>query len=140
LGENNEIFFSAVVGVINNNYISYSNAGHFPPLVINPDSGIYSILSGSNMLAGIDRNTVYDLRMAPVNNGDCIILYTDGLFENYTESSYSGWERVNEYCITHSELIKTSPNKLLDDLVTEFSELSSSNCKDDITLMLICLK
>jgi serine phosphatase RsbU (regulator of sigma subunit) len=61
--------------------LRWSNAGHLPPLLLQPD-GEVRILSGSNdLLLGIDPGTNRGEQVIELPEGSTLLLYTDGLIE-----------------------------------------------------------
>jgi anti-sigma regulatory factor (Ser/Thr protein kinase) len=73
---------TAFFGVFDNvtGALTYTLAGHGPPLVATP-GGAISLLAGDGMLLGLDdatRFTPHERQLAP---GDALILYTDGIVE-----------------------------------------------------------
>jgi len=140
LGDDNHFFFSNFIGVIKDGVLSYTNAGHYSPIIINHNAGSSELLPESSLLAGIDKNTVYKSRSVPVKKGDCIISYTDGLFENYPDTLDKGWESINDYCIKNSGIIASDPETFIDMIISQFAEPVSGTCKDDVTLMLVYIK
>jgi len=57
--------------------LTYCNAGHPPPLLLR--EWRITELSSSNLVLGIDPNESYEQRIAELQNGDVLLLYTDGL-------------------------------------------------------------
>ena len=60
----------------------WSNAGHPPPLVLSPD-GKVSVLEGpvADLLLGVSPNVPREDRVAVLERGSTVLLYTDGLVE-----------------------------------------------------------
>jgi sigma-B regulation protein RsbU (phosphoserine phosphatase) len=75
-------FVTAFYGVLDasNKTLAYTNAGHNPPLVINPDGTAYFMERGGLPL-GMFRNTRYYEYYQSIEPGQTLILYTDGATE-----------------------------------------------------------
>src|SRR5919202_3648367 len=58
----------------------WANAGHLPPLVINPDGSIAELASWSgDLLLGVDPGTRRHESVVTLDRGAAVLLYTDGL-------------------------------------------------------------
>jgi len=75
--------------------LRWSNAGHPPPVVLNPD-GSSLVLSGSapDLLLGIDQETTRVQSEVTLDRGSTVLLYTDGLVERRGEHLDQGLERL----------------------------------------------
>ncbi len=62
------------------NTVTYSNAGHNPPLIFKPD-GTYFPLSEGGIVLGYLANQVYQQKVVPFVLGDILLSYTDGITE-----------------------------------------------------------
>lgn len=71
---------------------SWANAGHLPPL-LRTGNGEVRRLEGSQSLMSL-KNVVYEDQRASVQQGDTLILYTDGLIERRGETIDAGLERL----------------------------------------------
>lgn len=76
-----EQFMSVVAGIIDHRrqLLTYSNAGHPPPLLIR--RGVHSTLNSHGMLCGILAGTTYQQSEVPLEAGDLLVLFTDGVTE-----------------------------------------------------------
>jgi sigma-B regulation protein RsbU (phosphoserine phosphatase) len=61
--------------------ILYSNAAHLPLLVYKQSSGKTFKVDTSGLPIGIEKRTQYEERRFPVEKGDCVLLFTDGILE-----------------------------------------------------------
>jgi len=129
--------------------LTYSNAGHDPPLVIRPttrDGGggdtdfEISRLDVGGMAVGIDENQKYDRAIFHLHKGDILVAYTDGVTDarNFADEKY-GLPRLRD-CITG--LLDDQPgaaaelivNHILWD-IRRFTGLRAA--VDDITLVVL---
>jgi sigma-B regulation protein RsbU (phosphoserine phosphatase) len=89
-------FVTAFYGVLDasNRTLAYSNAGHNPPLLIEPDGSAHFVERGGLPL-GMFRDTRYYEYYLSLEPGQILVLYTDGVTEasNRSEEEY-GRERL----------------------------------------------
>jgi serine phosphatase RsbU (regulator of sigma subunit)/anti-sigma regulatory factor (Ser/Thr protein kinase) len=83
-----ERFVRLLVGFIDPDgaMLSYANAGHVPPVVYRAKSGTVEWLSSGGLVLGVDATERYDVATAPLEPGDMLVFYTDGV----TEASRAG--------------------------------------------------
>lgn len=75
-------FITAVYGILDstNKTFVYSNAGHNPPLLINPN-GEYKYVEYGDLPLGMFRNVRYHQHFIRMEEGQILVLYTDGITE-----------------------------------------------------------
>lgn len=130
-------FITAVYGILDatNRTFVFSNAGHNPPLLISPN-GEYKFVEYGDLPLGMFRSMRYHQHFIRLEQGQVLILYTDGMTEaeNSQEVEF-GRERLAERAISCMNL---SAKEMIDcirrgvDLFTEKRFLS-----DDGTLFII---
>jgi stage II sporulation SpoE-like protein/AAA domain-containing protein/GAF domain-containing protein len=72
-------FFFALLDTTTHN-ISYTNAGHNPPIVVRANGEVVRLDAGGPVL-GIFADQTYDHRMETLAAGDRLLLFTDGVIE-----------------------------------------------------------
>lgn len=109
--------------------VSYANAGHLPPLVIEPGAEVRLLEGGAPPLgtAGEAGFREYTAELSP---GSTIVLYTDGLVEVRGEPLDEGMARLTR---TAAEARGGDPSALLDHLVR--SMLGEGAAADDVALL-----
>lgn len=85
MSEADIIFFTAFVGVIKEDKLIYSSAGHPSPVLISNDNSKSAILERSGHFIGIMEDAKYEESEIILSQGDVLILYTDGLFNENIE-------------------------------------------------------
>ncbi|MEU9368166.1 SpoIIE family protein phosphatase [Streptomyces avermitilis] len=124
----------AVIDTVNYR-ITYSSAGHLPPVLLHPD-GTYDLLNRATdpplgaRLEHVPRPEA-DL---PYTQGDILVLYTDGLIERRGEDIDTGLHRLTEALARHSRL---GPERLADALLARLDV--AGGARDDIALILVRL-
>ena len=92
------------------------NAGHLPPLLIEP-SGAPGYMSVEGALPlGTSQNEVYGSRVVPFPAGSAVVLFTDGLVERRGVSIDVGMDRLLALCVG-GEDVEQLCSTALDELV-----------------------
>ena len=61
--------------------LSYTNAGHPPPLLYRASGGSFLELDAEGLLIGVKREVSFEERSLDIESGDLLLLYTDGIIE-----------------------------------------------------------
>jgi phosphoserine phosphatase RsbU/P len=135
-----DMFISMVYLILDPVSIILSRAGHDAPLLYKRSSQAIIPLKPPGMVLGIDSGSVFDRLTSdftvPLERGDCLVLYTDGVTEALdNEGNEFGVERMTE------SIRRSAPDgaqavvtRLIDD-VRSFAASTPQN--DDITLIAI---
>jgi serine phosphatase RsbU (regulator of sigma subunit) len=97
-----KIMMTFFIGVIDleENTITYANAGHNPPWLYRNNGERYvlkSLMPKGNRLGETEEGDTYEETTVPMGPGDILFLYTDGLMENKNEAvEQYGKKRVRE--------------------------------------------
>jgi PAS domain S-box-containing protein len=112
----------------------WSNAGHLPPLVINPD-GTLAALAGwrGELLLGVDPATPRGESVVVLDRGTTVLLFTDGLIERRGGDLDEGMARLREAA---AALADRPLPELCDELV---DRLVHGRPEDDVALVAIRL-
>jgi phosphoserine phosphatase RsbU/P len=109
--------------------VRWSNAGHPPPLLIKGDDGTTQLLEHEpNLLLGVDPNTRRIDHEYLLDQGDTVVLYTDGLVERRGIAIDEGLQRLRD--ITTDEAGLT-----LDELCELLLTTRSERPDDDIAIL-----
>jgi len=115
--------------------LTFTNAGHNPPLLIRRDDSILSLDTGGIVL-GFLSDQEYHQETIKLHSGDFLILYTDGV----TEVMNGKGEEFGEERLIN--LVKTNrnmhPHELKLNILQELKNFNAQNdFSDDVTLALI---
>jgi sigma-B regulation protein RsbU (phosphoserine phosphatase) len=127
-------FVTIFYGVINlaRGTISYCNAGHPPPLVIE-ESGKMTRLDQTDIVIGIDDGPVYRDTTADIHPGDLLFLYTDGITDELDENDAPYGEKRLE------ETLLQVHRGALEDIVTTVHDgvlrHTGGKAQDDLTVL-----
>ena len=114
--------------------MSWSNAGHPPPVVIEPDGSTYLLTSPEpDLLLGLDPATRRHEGAVMLEPGSTVLFYTDGLTERRGESIDTGAATL---LATLRELDSSDLDRLCDDIL---ARLLPRQGEDDVALIAVRL-
>jgi serine phosphatase RsbU (regulator of sigma subunit) len=119
------------------NYINYAGAGHPPLLLWRASAGSASEVLQNGLLLGFLTEAAYPAVEFPVEPGDKVVLYTDGIVETRSPSKeefggdlFKGFLESN-----HNLNAETFADSLLDELSVWSGHPRGNGQEDDITLL-----
>jgi serine phosphatase RsbU (regulator of sigma subunit) len=113
----------------------WANAGHLPPLVINPDGSVAELATWKgDLLLGVDPDTERRESVVTLDRGATVLLYTDGLIERRDADLDAGLVRLRD---TVLELAGLPLEELLDEVV---ERLVHGRPEDDVALVAVRLR
>jgi len=130
-------FITAFYGILDaaNRTLSYSNAGHNPPLLIDSQGGTRFIERGEQPL-GMFRETRYHEYFHTFKPGEIMVLYTDGVTESLSPGGEEfGRERLAEAIKDAANLTARELVAHMQQQVLEWTDGAGSN--DDATFFVI---
>ena len=117
--------------------LAYSNAGHYPPILIRSDGRAERLDVGGPVL-GVFADSTYDQQRVRLAAGDRLVLYTDGITEaraaDRTVDEEFGEERLLEQAVEHRACNAPALQARLTDAVTSFT---GGRFDDDATLIVM---
>lgn len=114
----------------------YSNAGHNPPVVIDPQTGLSFLDEKIGPACGIQPGIRYGTRKTRLSAGQSIFMFTDGVTEslNLQGELYTD-ERLQDLL---SKSLDLNPFELIQKVAASINEFSmSSKQYDDITMLAV---
>jgi len=129
-------YLTAFYGVVSpDGTLHYTNAGHNPPILVRRD-GRVERLSEGGLLLGLFEHSQYQCTTTQLNEGDVLVLFSDGLTEASNEQGQDFGEQQLVDLILR--LRETSARELLDRVMDEIRSFSHrTNQHDDLTLMAV---
>lgn len=116
-----------------NHRMTYSNAGHLPPIILAPNGSVRRLDAGG-MVVGLFDNIEYEEQTVDFNAGDIFIAFSDGITEPENEFGEFGEERLVETVAIHRYL---SLQRITDQVIAAVHDwIGSTEPPDDITLVL----
>jgi sigma-B regulation protein RsbU (phosphoserine phosphatase) len=113
--------------------LSYSNAGHLPPLVVQTDGSVRKLDAGGTVI-GLFESCQYDEDAVALSPGDLFVAYSDGLTEPENEFGEFGEERLIELLQEN----RGEPLHRISEVVTAAVNdwIGAAEQPDDVTLVL----
>jgi sigma-B regulation protein RsbU (phosphoserine phosphatase) len=127
-------FFYAEINVTEKT-LTFVNAGHNPPYLYRADGSIKRLETGG-LILGMMADMPYETETVPLQSGDLLILFTDGVTEakNARDQDFEEY-RLEEIVSKSAEL---SVKLLLDEIVYAIRSFTKGAAQsDDITLMAV---
>jgi sigma-B regulation protein RsbU (phosphoserine phosphatase) len=120
------------------NQITFSNAGHNPPILFRVNGKIEELTDGGIVL-GYLANQIYKQKTVPFNRGDILITYTDGITEALNKDGEEfGEERLKNVVKENFDL---SCHDLRNKILAEVDNHTKSQLiSDDRTLVIVKYK
>ena len=113
----------------------WANAGHLPPLVVNPDGSVAELASWrGDLLLGVDDDAVRRESVVTLDRGATVLLYTDGLVERRDADLDAGLVRLRDSLL---ELAHLPLEELLDEIL---ERLVQGRPEDDVALVAVRLR
>jgi phosphoserine phosphatase RsbU/P len=142
MGDNRHLCFSAFVGLIEKERLTYANAGHPYPGLYRSRIGEVESLELNGFLIGVFDDTDYADVSTEITPGDYIIAYTDGLYETRQDEggSTNSHETVFEQMKKHKKLIPQNQDSFMKAMIQSFGKFEDGDFEDDVALMMIEVK
>ena len=113
--------------------LTYSNAGHLPPIVIAADGSVRRLETGGTVV-GLFSDCEYEEETVELYPGDIFIAFSDGITEPENEFGEFGEERLIETISTYRHL---PLERITEHAVSAIQDwIGSTEQPDDITLVL----
>ncbi len=133
-----EYYITAYYGILNleTGMFQYTNAGHHPAILYHSNTKEIEKLDSKGFIIGVIEEAKYETRSIELNEGDRILLFTDGIIEARNEKGeFYEYERFIRFIKKNSnQPVKEFVNNLMND-INEFCEGYPAN--DDRALLCI---
>jgi len=113
--------------------LTYSNAGHLPPVVVCHDGGVQR-LDVSGTVVGLFDGMSYSESRLPMASGDIFVAFSDGLTEPENEYGEFGEERLIDLISAHRDQPLSRISDVLTGAVADW--IGGAEQPDDVTLVL----
>jgi serine phosphatase RsbU (regulator of sigma subunit) len=112
----------------------WANAGHLPPLIINPDGSLAELATWKgDLLLGVDPDARRRESVVTLDRGSTVLLYTDGLIERRDADLDAGLVRLRD---TLLELADRPLEEMLDEVI---ERLVHGRPEDDVAIVAVRL-
>lgn len=128
--------FTAVINLKTREF-TYVSGGHNPPLLLTRGKGSYEYLHTPKVfpMLGVSDMIEYEQNSMILEDGDCLLLYTDGVTEAIdVKENLFGEERLQN--IMNEEFMRSSPKKIVKGIYSKILEFAGEAEQfDDITML-----
>jgi len=129
-------FFYAVIDTVTRT-LTFSNAGHNPPILVRADGSVERLSSGGLVL-GVREHALSEQGETRIAAGDRIVLFTDGLNEAENEAGVDfGDEQLVQTVVSHRD---QPAAVLLDTIFGRVREFTGGRFADDATLITVAIR
>jgi sigma-B regulation protein RsbU (phosphoserine phosphatase) len=129
------MFVTAIYTVLSleTSELAYANAGHYPPLLLRSETGELEQFGKGGMALGVLGGVQFEDRTVPLEPGDYVIFYTDGVTEAFSpEGDIYGEERLRATVRAAAADSAQAMLDAIDDAVVTF--VGEGSPSDDLTL------
>lgn len=119
-----------------NRLLIYANAGHNRPLLFRQGACGYMEIDADGLVMGVKREVEFEERTMPMQSGDILILYTDGIIEAQDlRGDFFGTERVCKMVVEQAE---RPAEEILDAILHELNRfVEGTSLNDDTSLVVL---
>lgn len=132
------MFVTLIVGILDleTGKLKLSNAGHNPPILIQPDGHVSFLEFNTQIFAGVIEDFTYVDEEITLEKGSKLFLYTDGVTEaENTDKELYGEEKLMATLSDNaSSNVRATVDVVVDSIVNHVKEAEAS---DDLTILLI---
>ena len=131
-----ESFITLFYGLIdlNNDSLTYVNAGHMPPLCVSGSGDEVLELECGNAPLGVVPGAKYDKCAAHFEKGARLLLYTDGVSDARGEGGLFGVSQLREFLLSNRH---DSPKAFANDLIEALDKWTAGRLEDDAAALLL---
>ncbi|MCK5685607.1 SpoIIE family protein phosphatase [bacterium] len=136
--ENNYMFVTFFASILHSKEraITYSNAGHNPPILIRADSQKIEELTEGGIVMGIFKDSQYEAVKIQLEVGDLLFYFTDGVIEAKSpENEFFGKEYLIKLLKENMEKSASEILSLIKSEVFKFTDIAEQF--DDVTMIVV---
>lgn len=132
---------TAFVGMIQNDVLWYSNAGHSYPLVFSKKQQKMQVLRESNLALGMAADEKYGLHRIEIEAGDVVVTYTQGVIEEKLMLDSVGvYDDLANCFLNQKHLIEKDVAEFFTNMFRLFGDKDRRAISSDMAMMLVCIK
>lgn len=118
-----------------NGTLTYANAGHPPPYIIDKEGGVRSAGDATGTIVGMLDDVSYDDNRINLEPNNYIVLYTDGIPEARSqEKGFFGHDNFAELLFDN---VGNAAKEMGDQIISRITEYQAGELSDDITLLIL---
>ncbi len=112
--------------------LRYVNAGHNPPILLRKGSEPQLLSEGGVLLGALPTMMPYKEQTVPLQKGDVVVMYTDGVTE-----AMNGEEEFDEHrliaCV--QKRMEQHPGEIMEGIISDVTAFCDNRFTDDLTLI-----
>lgn len=112
---------------------SYASAGHEPALHFDSEKEVFSELDAKGLLLGVKPDAEYEEHSVVLQDGDFIVMMTDGVTETRTEKGFIEMNTIHG--LLH-EVKDKSAQQMAEHVYHQLAELQNYRLSDDFTIVI----
>lgn len=113
--------------------IQYANGGHLPPFLISKTGSATTVGEATGTIVGMLENQEYRNAELRLQQGETLLLYTDGFPEARTSSGeFYGTARIKGFLQRHAS---SNVQEMCEGAIQEINTFQDENLADDITIL-----
>lgn len=140
-GNDSAMFVTTFCGILNvrTGEVVYSNGGHNPPYIRRRDGSVEILKNMKGMALGVMEDIPYGREEIMLEEGDTLVLYTDGVTEAMNSVNEMFTDRRLEESIRKTG--SSSPRDIVERILANVREFAAgAEQSDDITLLVLTYK
>ncbi len=116
--------------------LTYSNAGHNPPLLFRPSERSFTELDAEGLILGVQRDVDFEEKNIQLYEGDLLALYTDGIVEaRNATGDFFGQDRL---CTILADKHNDPPETVVNAVLEEIACFTGTTVfQDDVSLVIL---
>ncbi len=119
--------------------LSFSNAGHNPPVVWRSNSQTCEWLDAEGLILGVKRDVHFEEKQVQLRTGDILVLYTDGITEAANPDELLFGE--SRLCALLEEFHALSPQQIVENVLEQVRCFTGTqSLVDDVSLVVMKLE
>jgi serine phosphatase RsbU (regulator of sigma subunit) len=113
--------------------VTFTTAGHPPPILRLPDGRVELLDTANGMMIGVSSELLGEVGEAAFPGGSQLVMYTDGLVERRDRSFQTGIDEAAVHLAASS--IRLAPNKVIESLLDVL--IAGTAATDDIAILVV---
>ncbi|MGG3574463.1 PP2C family protein-serine/threonine phosphatase [Bacillus gobiensis] len=119
---------------INNHQFTFASAGHEPGFYYSKKEAAFYDLTAKGLVLGIKHEVEYEQCCTTLEEGDMIVLFSDGVTESRSEEGFVSRENIQNLLIEH---MSKPAQDMVNDIYNSLLQLQDFQLHDDFTLIVI---